>query len=113
MGGRSCFGCMAGLILVRRLFGHAGGMGVVSWIALGALVGLVVHRRAPGRFPGGVAGTVAAGTAGGFLGGGTFSLAAEHGTSGFDLTALGIAVVGAVLILIAARSAGHVDPGPH
>jgi uncharacterized membrane protein YeaQ/YmgE (transglycosylase-associated protein family) len=86
-------------------------MGVVSWIALGALVGLVVHARAPSRFPGGVAGTVAAGTAGGFLGGGIFTLAAQRGTSRIDLAALAIAVVGALLILAAARSAGYADPG--
>jgi uncharacterized membrane protein YeaQ/YmgE (transglycosylase-associated protein family) len=86
-------------------------MGVASWIALGALVGLVVHTRAPGRFPGGIAGTLAAGTAGGFLGGGIFTLAAQRGTLRIDLTALGIAVVGALLILAAARSAGYADPG--
>jgi uncharacterized membrane protein YeaQ/YmgE (transglycosylase-associated protein family) len=86
-------------------------MGVVSWITLGALVGLAVHARAPGRFPGGIAGTVAAGTAGGFLGGGIFTLTAQRGTSRIDLVALGIAAVGALLILAAARSAGYADPG--
>jgi uncharacterized membrane protein YeaQ/YmgE (transglycosylase-associated protein family) len=111
MGGGPHRICMAGLIPERRLVRDgAAGMGVVSWIVLGALVGLVVHARAPGRFPGGAAGTVAAGTAGGFLGGGIFTLAAQRATSRLDLTALGIAVVGAVLILAAARSAGYADP---
>jgi uncharacterized membrane protein YeaQ/YmgE (transglycosylase-associated protein family) len=103
---------MAGLIPRGAEFADAARMGVVSWIALGALVGLAVHTRVRGRFPGGVAGSVAGGTAGGFLGGGIFTLAAQRGTSGVDPTALGIAVIGAVLILTAAWSAGYADPGP-
>jgi uncharacterized membrane protein YeaQ/YmgE (transglycosylase-associated protein family) len=87
-------------------------MGVVSWLVLGALVGLVVHARIEERFPGGIAGTVSAGTAGAFLGGGIFSLVAHRATSRVDVAALVTAVVGSRLILAATRSAGHAEPGP-
>jgi uncharacterized membrane protein YeaQ/YmgE (transglycosylase-associated protein family) len=87
-------------------------MGVVSWIAVGALAALLVHALGKGRFPGGLAGTLAAGTAGGFLGGGIFSLAAQRATSRLDLTALLLAAVGSALILAATRSAAYAEPRP-
>jgi uncharacterized membrane protein YeaQ/YmgE (transglycosylase-associated protein family) len=103
---------MAGLIPGRGVLGHSGVAWESSAGSPSARSSDSPSARAPGRFPGGIAGTVAAGTAGGFLGGGIFTLAAQRGTSRIDLTALGIAVVGALLIPAAALSAGYVDPGP-
>jgi uncharacterized membrane protein YeaQ/YmgE (transglycosylase-associated protein family) len=86
-------------------------MGIVSWIVLGAIMGVVANRVLPGRFPGGVLGTVAGGMAGAFLGGAIFSLLADRGVAGFDVVSLLIAFAGAAMLLTIVRKAGYADPG--
>jgi uncharacterized membrane protein YeaQ/YmgE (transglycosylase-associated protein family) len=85
-------------------------MGIVSWIVLGAIVGILVNWLLPGKFPGGVIGTTAGGMGGAFLGGAIFSLATDRGVSGFDALSLLIAFVGAALLLTIARKAGDAQP---
>jgi uncharacterized membrane protein YeaQ/YmgE (transglycosylase-associated protein family) len=85
-------------------------MGIVSWIVLGTIVGILVNWLLPEKFPGGVIGTVAGGMAGAFLGGAIFSLAADRGVSGFDALSLLIAFVGAGLLLMVVRKADSAQP---
>jgi uncharacterized membrane protein YeaQ/YmgE (transglycosylase-associated protein family) len=86
------------------------GMSIVSWVALGAVVGAAVHWRRPGRFPGGLAGTVASATAGAFLGGASFTLLAGRGADDLDLASLLVALLGAGLLLLAVRRAAYGEP---
>jgi uncharacterized membrane protein YeaQ/YmgE (transglycosylase-associated protein family) len=85
-------------------------MSIVSWLALGTLIGVLTNHVVPGRFPGGLLGTIAGGTAGAFLGGAIFTLLAGRGVSGLDLMSLLIALAGAGLLLAAVRKAAYSDP---
>lgn len=78
-------------------------MGVISWIVLGLVVGILAKWIMPGRDPGGLVLTIAIGIAGALVGG---FLAAQLGlgsVTGFDLRSLAIAVGGALLLLFAHR----------
>lgn len=44
-------------------------MGIIGWIILGLLAGLIAKLILPGRDPGGIVGTTATGIVGAFLGG--------------------------------------------
>ncbi len=44
-------------------------MGIISWIVLGLLAGLIAKILLPGRDPGGIIGTTLIGIAGAFVGG--------------------------------------------
>jgi uncharacterized membrane protein YeaQ/YmgE (transglycosylase-associated protein family) len=85
-------------------------MGIVSWIVLGTIVGILANWLMPGRFPGGLLGTIVGGMAGAFLGGAIFSLVASRGVAGFDLVSLLIAFFGAALLLTIIRKAGYAEP---
>jgi uncharacterized membrane protein YeaQ/YmgE (transglycosylase-associated protein family) len=85
---------------------------IVSWIVLGALIGIAAHAVLGARFPGGVMGTLGAGAVGAFLGGAIFTLLAGRGVGGVDGPSLAIAVVGSVGLLAVVRKAGHAEP-PH
>jgi uncharacterized membrane protein YeaQ/YmgE (transglycosylase-associated protein family) len=85
-------------------------MGIVSWIVLGMIVGILADRLMPGRFPGGLLGTIAGGMAGAFLGGAIFSLVADRGVAGLDTVSLPVAVVGAAVLLMVVRKADHAQP---
>lgn len=78
-------------------------MGIVSWILLGLVVGVLGKWLMPGKDPGGLFVTIAIGIAGALVGG---FLAAQLGlgsVTGFDLRSLAIAVGGALLLLFAYR----------
>jgi uncharacterized membrane protein YeaQ/YmgE (transglycosylase-associated protein family) len=83
---------------------------VLSWIVLGALIGLVADRLMRVSFPGGTVGTIAGGATGAFLGGGLARLLADRGAAGFDGTSLLIAAIGAIVLLSAVRTADHTEP---
>lgn len=78
-------------------------MGVVSWIVLGFVVGLLAKGLVPGKDPGGLIVTVLIGVAGAFLGGWIGSLLGLGTFQGFDLMSLALAVLGAVMLLVAYR----------
>ena len=78
-------------------------MGLLSWIILGLVVGVLAKWIMPGKDPGGLILTTLLGVAGAFIGGYLGSLVGLGSVSGFNLRSLGLAVGGAVLVLFAYR----------
>jgi uncharacterized membrane protein YeaQ/YmgE (transglycosylase-associated protein family) len=76
-------------------------MGILSWIALGLVAGLLARLLMPGKSSAGLIITILLGIAGALVGGyiGSHFLGIEDVT-GFDLRSLGLAVGGAVLLLL-------------
>jgi uncharacterized membrane protein YeaQ/YmgE (transglycosylase-associated protein family) len=78
-------------------------MGVVSWVVFGLIAGFIARAILPGRDPGGFIVTTAIGILGAVVGGFVGTQLGWGDVTGFDLRSLGIAVVGAVLLLAAFR----------
>ncbi len=85
-------------------------MGILTWIILGTIIGVLANWLVPGRFPGGILGTIVGGMAGAFLGGAIFSMVFDRGVAGFDIVSLVIAFAGAALLLTLLRVAGVARP---
>jgi uncharacterized membrane protein YeaQ/YmgE (transglycosylase-associated protein family) len=79
-------------------------MGIVSWIILGLLVGIIAKFFMPGKDPGGIFITIILGIAGAFVGGFIGSALGLGSVSGFDIRSLLIAVGGSILLLIIYRA---------
>jgi len=74
-------------------------MGILSWIILGLVVGIIAKFLMPGKDPGGIFITILLGIAGA-IGGGFVSSAIGFGeVTGFDLRSLFIAVGGSIILL--------------
>jgi uncharacterized membrane protein YeaQ/YmgE (transglycosylase-associated protein family) len=78
-------------------------MGVISWIFMGLIVGVLAKWIMPGEDPGGIFITILIGIAGAFLGGFIGSFIGLGSVSGFDLISLALAVGGALLLLFGYR----------
>lgn len=78
-------------------------MGVLSWILMGLVVGLLAKILLPGKDPGGLIVTICLGIVGAFVGGYLGSLLGLGAVTGFNFQSLGVAVGGAVLLLIGYR----------
>ena len=74
-------------------------MGILSWLVLGLIVGIIAKFLMPGKDPGGFVITIILGIAGAFVGGFIGSRIGFGKVSGFDLRSLLIAVGGATLLL--------------
>ena len=79
-------------------------MGILSWIILGLIVGIIAKFFMPGRDPGGIFITIILGIAGAFVGGFIGSALGLGNVSGFDIRSLLIAVGGSILLLIIYRA---------
>ncbi len=79
-------------------------MGIFSWIALGFIAGTVARILHPGRDPGGCLVTILLGIGGALLGGYIGTRLGWGQVNGFDLRSMGLAVGGALVILIAYRT---------
>lgn len=79
-------------------------MGILAWIVLGLLAGLLAKFLLPGADPGGLIMTMLLGIAGAMVGGYLgHHLLGLSDISGFNLQSLATAVVGAILLLIVYR----------
>jgi len=78
-------------------------MGILVWIILGLVVGVIAKLIMPGKDPGGFIITIILGIAGAFVGGFIASKLGIGSVTGFDIRSLVIAVGGAVLLLIIYR----------
>ena len=78
-------------------------MGIISWIVLGLVVGVIAKWIHPGNDPGGIFITIALGIAGAFVGGFLASALGLGSVTGFNIGSLVIATGGAVLLLFGYR----------
>ncbi len=74
-------------------------MGILSWIILGLIVGVLAKWIMPGKDPGGLVITVLIGIAGAFVGGFIATRLGVGDVTGFNLGSLAIATGGALLLL--------------
>ena len=79
-------------------------MGILSWIVMGLLVGVLAKFIMPGRDPGGFIITVALGIGGAFVGGYIGSFLGIGAVSGFNLASIFIATLGAIVLLALYRA---------
>lgn len=78
-------------------------MGIISWIVLGLIVGLLAKFFMPGKDPGGIILTILIGIAGAIIGGYLGRLLGIGDVKGFDFTSLLLALGGSILLLIVYR----------
>ena len=78
-------------------------MGILSWIIMGLIVGVLAKWIMPGKDPGGIIVTICIGIAGAFLGGFIGSLLGIGDVSGFNLISFILAIGGAIFLLILYR----------
>jgi uncharacterized membrane protein YeaQ/YmgE (transglycosylase-associated protein family) len=76
-------------------------MGIIGWIVVGLIAGLVAKAIVPGNAPGGIILTVLLGIGGALLGGFlAVSLGFGPDAQTFDVRTILIAIVGAIVILV-------------
>lgn len=79
------------------------GMGLIAWIVLGGIAGLIAKTLMPGKDPGGCILTVIIGIVGALLGGFLATALGFGGLSGLDWRSLVIAVIGSFVLLAILR----------
>jgi uncharacterized membrane protein YeaQ/YmgE (transglycosylase-associated protein family) len=78
-------------------------MGILSWIVMGLIVGVLAKFIMPGKDPGGLIITIVIGIAGAFVGGFFGSRLGLGTVTGFNAGSILVAIGGAVLLLILYR----------
>ncbi|WP_338692679.1 GlsB/YeaQ/YmgE family stress response membrane protein [Streptomyces sp. Q6] len=80
-------------------------MGIIAWIIIGLLAGIIAKMLLPGKDPGGIIITLLIGVAGGLLGGwlGKVIFGVDSIDGFFDLSTWIAAVVGSLILLILYR----------
>jgi len=93
-------------------------MGILAWIVLGLVAGAIAKLLMPGRDPGGWIVTMLLGIAGAFVGGWIGSMLwGSTGVNGLNLPSIGLAILGAVVLLaiyrviVGRRTTSVVDRG--
>ncbi len=79
-------------------------MGIITWIILGLVVGIIAKFLMPGKDPGGIFITILLGIAGAIGGGFVSSVIGFGKVTGFDVRSLLIAVAGSVVLLVIYRA---------
>ena len=74
-------------------------MGLISWIVIGAIAGLLAKRIVPGPDPGRSMITVLLGMAGASVGGLVAGILSGSGATGFNVWSVLVATLGAVILL--------------
>jgi uncharacterized membrane protein YeaQ/YmgE (transglycosylase-associated protein family) len=74
-------------------------VGIISWILVGLLAGLLAKLLVPGDDPGGIIVTFLIGVAGAFVGGFVVSLLGGMGVTGFNVWSILVATLGAIILL--------------
>jgi uncharacterized membrane protein YeaQ/YmgE (transglycosylase-associated protein family) len=78
-------------------------MGILSWIVMGLIVGVVAKFVMPGKDPGGIIITTLIGVGGAFVGGFIGSHLGFGTVTGFNMISLLLAIGGAIILLILYR----------
>ncbi|ABG05525.1 Transglycosylase-associated protein [Rubrobacter xylanophilus DSM 9941] len=79
-------------------------MGVISWIVVGLIAGLLAKLLMPGDDPGGLIITTILGMAGALVGGFLVGLLGGAGVTGFNIWSVLVATLGAVILLAVYRA---------
>ncbi len=79
-------------------------MGIIAWIILGLIAGVLGKLIMPGDDPGGIIVTIIIGIVGGILGGFIGQLLGFHGVTGINLSSILWAIVGAIILLAIYRA---------
>ncbi len=74
-------------------------MGLIIWIVIGLLAGLLARWMMPGEDPGGIIVTILVGMAGASVGGFIVSILGGTGAMGFNVWSILMATLGAVILL--------------
>ena len=74
-------------------------MGLISWILVGAIAGVLAKWIMPGSGPGGFIVTIILGMAGASVGGFVFRLLGGAGATGFNVWSILVATIGAIVLL--------------
>ena len=80
-------------------------MGILSWIIMGLIVGVVAKLIMPGNDPGGFIVTILIGIAGALLGGWVGSFFGWGEVTGFNMVSLLLAIGGSIILLLLYRLA--------
>ena len=78
-------------------------MGILAWIVMGLIVGVIAKLIMPGKDPGGFIVTILIGIAGAFLGGFIGSALGLGDITGINLGSILLATGGAIILLILYR----------
>ncbi|NEC68835.1 GlsB/YeaQ/YmgE family stress response membrane protein [Streptomyces sp. SID9727] len=80
-------------------------MGIIAWIFIGLLAGIIAKALVPGKDPGGIIITMLIGIAGGLLGGwlGKVIFGVDSIDGFFDVSTWIAAVVGSIILLVLYR----------
>jgi uncharacterized membrane protein YeaQ/YmgE (transglycosylase-associated protein family) len=74
-------------------------MGLISWIVVGLVAGLLARWITPGPDPGGIIVTVLVGMAGASVGGFLVRILGGAGATGLNIWSILVATIGALLLL--------------
>jgi uncharacterized membrane protein YeaQ/YmgE (transglycosylase-associated protein family) len=74
-------------------------MGIISWIVVGLIAGILGKLIMPGRDPGGFIITILIGMAGALVGGFVVRLLGGVGATGFNIWSILVATLGAIILL--------------
>jgi uncharacterized membrane protein YeaQ/YmgE (transglycosylase-associated protein family) len=74
-------------------------MGIIAWIVVGLIAGVLAKLIMPGDDPGGFIVTILLGIVGAFVGGFVVNLLGGAGVSGFNLWSIIVATLGAIILL--------------
>ncbi|WP_042800398.1 GlsB/YeaQ/YmgE family stress response membrane protein [Streptomyces sp. C] len=80
-------------------------MGIIAWILIGLLAGIIAKMLMPGKDPGGIIVTILIGIAGGLLGGwlGKVIFGVDSIDGFFEISTWIAAVVGSLILLVVFR----------
>ncbi len=74
-------------------------IGVISWIVVGLIAGVLAKLIMPGRDPGGFLLTIVIGMIGALIGGFVVQLLGGTGLTGFSIWSILVATLGAIILL--------------
>lgn len=78
-------------------------MGLIGWIVVGLIAGVLAKLLTPGPDPGGLIVTIVLGVVGALIGGFIVSFFGGAGVTGLDVRSVLVATLGAVVLLVAYR----------
>jgi uncharacterized membrane protein YeaQ/YmgE (transglycosylase-associated protein family) len=74
-------------------------MGIITWIVVGLIAGLLGKLIMPGDDPGSIIVTMLIGIVGAFIGGFVVSIFGGTGVTGFNIWSIIVATIGAIILL--------------